>query len=602
MATGESGFSTPAIANLAAETASPKKPTDLEVLTVGLQSTGSPDELAELVLKFTRPTESELTVTDAATDDIYDSGVKVGEIDDDYNVGIKALDTDVDLTGLLSADDRTTIGTQTTRYIVDSVTAAQLIIKYGLLATASIGDDIKKLTKTAECSSTSRQFRVNAVLADSASIYYDDATLLTKWINTTTLGQWEDLNKILVLINEAQREWTIERLFSGATPVAVTVDGNVSEGETVVPVTADLTGDLTAGGIVTFDSGVNFYILDSLDASDLTLTTGLGEDILDGAQVWFKKLMTDDATPVDYVFEDYDTCLLVNFYGTVVLDDLGGYNLYHKETIATQSIKGTKIEIETDDTNLVNNNDGTSEYTFKAATTYFDGRKLYWSITAYDQRIPTPNESEGDLNAYAVSYPGQAHITTYTEDIDNLTMQITYERITSGGLNPHLDLVMDASVAQYSIRGGYDVFSKEMTELETANGFYEGTDKDNARYVNTGIVLGDIVRVVDTIARTVWLTNATISGEVSLNDLVLDFGTTGLNYLTAHSSTNINGQKMTIDRDNDSVLPLNAATPATPVKQYLTDFNNVYTIEYDSPAKYGTVIESVDTELEKGKL
>jgi len=602
MSIGESGFSTPAIADLAAVTSPPAAPTNLQVDSIGLQTTDSPNELAEIVLSFIRPTTSILTVEDAATDDVYDSGTIVGESDDGYAVGIKDIDTDVDLSGVLVADDRVLLGTQTTRYIIDSVTTTKIVIKYGLLAPVTLGDDIKLLTKTSECPTDSRLLRANSVLGDTSSIYYDDLTLLTKWEAITTLGQWEDLNKILASIEESVREWTIERLFAGATPTAVTVDGDVAIGVLNIPVSDDLTSDLESGNSVTFDLGVNFYVIDSLNSSSITITSALGEAIDDGTQVAYLKEYTDDATPVPYVFEDYDLCIISNFSGTVVLDDLGGYYLYYKETIATQSVKGTQIEIPTNDSNLVNNNDGTSEYTFKASTKYFDGRKLYWSLSAYDTRIPTVNESTADLNAYAVSFPGQASITTYSEDLDTLELEITYDNVTDLGMNPHLYDVMDDCIAQYSLRGGYDVYAKIMTELGTSNGFYEGIDANNARYVNTGILNGDIVRVVDSIARTIWLTSATIAGEVSLSDTVLSFGTTGLDYLTAHSSTNITAQKMTIDRDNDSVLPLDESTPSSPVKQYLTDFNSVYTITFDTPGKYGAVIESVDTEIESGKL
>ena len=603
MSIGESGFPTPSIANLGAETAPPTPPTELEVLSIGLQDTGSPDELAKLIFKFKRPTTSDLTITDAKTDDVYNSGVSVGTVDGNFNTGIKIIDTTTDLTGLLSADDRIFLGTQTTRYIVDNVTSAHVEIKYGLLAPVTSSDDIKLLTKTDESPTDSRQLRINSVVGDVASIYYEDGDQLTKWDNTATLGQWEDLNKILVLINESVRQWTIEKITSGATPVYVTVDGNIAAGAVTVPISADISSEYSPGESVSFDSGVTFYILSEVNPTNLVITTGLSVALLDDSQVWLLKEYTDDATPVPFVFEDYDQCVLAYFSGTTVLDDLGGYNLYYKETLATQSVKGVLAsDIAFDDSNLVNNSDGTSQYTYNAPTTYFDGRLLYWSLSAYDQRIPTPNESEADLNAYAVSFPGQAHITEFTEDLVNLTMDLTYERITSAGANPHLDDVMNGSTAQYSQRGGYDIFSKELIDLETANGFYEGIDEDNGKYVNTGIILGNIVRVVDVSTRNVWITTSTIAGEVSLNDTVLTFGTTGINYVTGHSSVNIVAQGATIDRDTDSVLPLDDATPATPVKQYLTDFTNVYTIEYDSPATYGTVIESVDTEIEKGKL
>lgn len=133
MSTQRSGFSDPEIANLSATTSPPEAPTVFIVDAVGLQITGTPDEFAKLTFKWKRPTRTVLTVTDALTDDVYDAGTLKGNVDGIHGINSTVIATKTDLSALLTADDRIYLGAQTTRYIVESVSASAVTIKWGLL-------------------------------------------------------------------------------------------------------------------------------------------------------------------------------------------------------------------------------------------------------------------------------------------------------------------------------------------------------------------------------------------------------------------------------------------------------------------------------------
>lgn len=591
MTTGQSGYSDPKIADLAAETAPPKPPTGFVVLSVGLQSTEPPNEKAKIVFRFTRPTKTQFTTTDAVGDDEF---TQVTPQKTTVNAVLAALDTVIpvadDLTGIVNAGDYVTI-TDTTPYLVTEVAASYIRIEAGLRGPANIGDAVYLASKTQECPTDSRLIRLNALGGSTVNVlaaHEVSGQIRTYyWSGLTSYGGYLDLNKVVFLCGAATFICSSSFLLdSGLTPITVALEA--ASAQVYVTLSSSDHG-LLNGDVISFDNGLTRYTVYGSVGAVIQLTTPLTAKVNAGTSA-YKCQTTMGESYRDFVIPDFDS--------TQPLDDLWGYNLYYKETTASQGSKGSiAASFSVSDANLVNNNDGTSDYTFNAPTTWWDGRKIYFSLSSLDQKIPSPNESDADLNAYCITIPGQVGIESFTEDINAGTMTITYNRVTTGGMNPHLYTVMNDCAAQFSKRGGYDVYAKEMTSLSAGDGFYEPIDSTHANYRHALISVGDMVRVVDRISRHIWMTQATVAGIVPLSDSYLSYGSTGVSYLNGHSSLNVSAHHALINPSTDSVLPLDGVD-----KQYLTDFGNQWTITFATLSKFAVVMQSVDTELEIGKL
>jgi hypothetical protein len=613
MSTGYSGYSDPAIANAYAATAPPKPPTNFQISSVGLQSTLSPNELAKIIFSFTRPTKSLLTLTEAQSDDIF-SNTQVMSNDTtpvniqtsaNYSMGTTSITCNAETTELI-AGDIIQFGSETTKYVIDSIstvlTKSVIVLTYELAIAVSINTNIFKCTKTAESPSTSRGFRINAILADSVNIYHDGGDIINKWICTCTLGSFLDKNKILATINEATRSFAKEKVYTNdTTPLLIKTSGNLAIGATLVTLNYSVAGIIAINDYVNFaESADTMYKVTGVSGTQITLESGVLTAIASATQLYKKKLLTDDATPIAYTFTAYDSALLNTFSGDMALDDLGGYKLYMKETSQTEGSKGTLIEtILANDTNLVNNSDGTATYTFNAPTTTYDGRLMYFALTAYDIVMPTANESTGDLNAWCITLPGQVNIASISQNTTTLDVTVNYSAITTGSKNPHLLSMMGNNVAPFSNNGGFDIYRKVLTTLDPNQGYYLGIDANNGKYYHPSILLNDMVEIRDNISRHIWAVKAVTAGVIDLSDADLTYGTLLVSYLTGHESINITLKRAAVS-STDTVLPL--SSDATPVKQYLTEYQNSYVVTGQEIDKsYCFVMESVDTQISYGK-
>jgi len=591
-----SGYSDARAANTAADAAPPAPPTDLIIESVG-QHGPAGARLPEIGISFIAPTTTILTAAESLTDDEYDSGSIVSATATPQGTNDTNIATATDLSAVLVPGDRILFAGDVNRYPVVAATATpqEVELLYGLQTALDAGTVIRHITKTAESPADSHIYRLNARIAVSATIYTDDAVTKSKWNLTTALGQWEDLNKVIGTINEAGREWTAHRVIYGATPMVALSDA--AGGTSAVVVNFDPALSISAGQKVGFTalSSDEFYEVYALTATPdrIVLAAPLAENVAAGAEVWIKDEFSIGATP--YVFPDYSAISLADVDAETPLVDLGGYYLYcQAATPATQEAKGTRVVMIPHDEVTV---DGArTEYTWDADSKVFEGDRVYFSLSAYDQEIPLPNESTAALNATTITYPGNVTITEFTEDRPALQAVLVLDKITErgDGSNIHLLEVMNQATAQYSTRGGYDIYLKSMTALAPGSGVYEGLTATTARFSHSEILLGDQVRVVDGLTRHEWITQSEAAGKVEFSDADLVFGDLAVDYLAGHKVENISAFRATIDRTTDSVLPL--SSEATPQKQYLTDFNDSATISIPSIGLYAIAAEAIDTE------
>lgn len=595
MSTGDSGFSNPAFADLLASTAPPLPPVDLTVTAVGLQGTGAPNELPKITLQFKKPVKKELTVTDAATDDIYDTGYIASYVAADAGVGSKDIFLTSNPIGLIAIGDRVLLGLQTTRYIVDGVYSNRITILYGLLGAIAIGEDCRRIAMIQECPTTSRTLRLNATIGATCYIYAAQLYRKTMWTTTSYLGSWEDKNKVLSKVQESNRTYTADNPRSGPLGMVI-AGGSYSAGGRAVNVNFNCTAYIFPGDHVSFGDADTMYEVDTVSLLGFSLKTALTSCAWLGDMVWKR-----DDSPT--AFTDYQTLLIADYYGRLTLSDLFGYRLYMNYIPATQGAKGVQVEeVAYNAATLSTNANGLVTYIYNAPNANYDGRLMFFSLTAIDKVLPTQNESQAALNAYVVTYPGQADITSYANDVENLTMTVTYERLTANSMNPHLFEFMDQATAQFSKRGGYDLFARMMTPLVAGAGFYQGIDATHGKFVDAIITTGDQVKVVDLATRSWWDARAIVASEVSLDDTILTYGTPGMNYMTAHLSANFAAYRVKFNVATDSVLPYDISTPAFPEKQYLTDLGNQYVVNFATPGNYAVAIEAVDTGIAYGKL
>jgi hypothetical protein len=595
MATGYSGYSDAATANLAANTSAPEAPTNFELA----QAPEIENGLAKLTFGFTRPTKTVLTLAEAVSDDEFSLAVIGTTNATIHNANVTVINTLADYTGSLTSGDIIQFGAATYKYVIKSITSSAITLTYGLAAAIGVITNISLCTKTAESGATSHSFRVNSIEGNEVYIYHEALNVINKWTVTTTLGTFLDKDKILATINETVRDWAKTRLYtSDTTPLAILTETDSLLNQKAVVFSQTITGIINPDDYISFGSSETYYQVDSITGIDsILLKTNLAVTILAGTQIYKKKLLTDDATPIPYVFPDYQNTPLIEYSGNETLDDLSGYKLYMKTSTQTQGSLGTLIDTFTiTDAYLTNYTDGTSQYVFYAPDDSYNGREMYFALKAYDTEMPTSNDSLADMNAYLISLPTAVDITSVTLDIDANEAEIIYGAITGAGKNPHMLEVMNNNAAQYSTRGGFDIYYKVLTSLAMGKGYYLAVDVNNGKIIHPDIVADDFVLVRDTSSRHIWIAQATVNGSVALNDTVKTYGDAGISYLTGHSSINITAKRAAIDKDTDSALPLSSG--AMPVKQYLTEFANSFTVTgLLNNREYVFVMSSVDTEI-----
>lgn len=599
MSIGYSGYSDAVTANLGINTSAPEAPKDF----ILKQNPAIDNNKAVLTFEFTRPTKSVLTLTEAQSDDQFSTSDVGLTADVIHNANVTVIATAADLTGSLSANDIIMFATDGHYYRISSIDASAITLTYGLAVAIPNSTSILKCTKTAESISGSRAFRLNSAVGNSVNIYHNANNITNKWIVTTALGEFLDIDKVLATISEANRNYAKTKMYnSDITPLVITTGAIALANQTGVTASEDVTSYLSAGDFISFGDNETFYEIETISTTAITLTTNLAYELPDETQIYKKKVLTDDATPVAYEFPDYVNTPLIEFSGNETMTDLGGYELYMKTSSQTQGSLGTLIKtITLADANLINYNDGSSQYTFYADDDTYNGREMYFALLAYDTTMPTANKSTADLNAYVISLPTAVEITNVSLNIDTKVATVNFGTITGSGKNPHMLVVMENNANQYSTRGGFDLYKGLFVALDMGKGYYLGVDANNAKIVHPDILANDFVEVRDSISRHIWVGKATVAGSVDLNDAVKTFGTALISYLTGHSTLNITAKRVTINRSTDSVLPL--TSDAAPLKQYLTEYSNTFTVSnLTANAEYLFVMESIDTEITYSNL
>ncbi|HNQ19532.1 MAG TPA: hypothetical protein PKI46_00565 [Bacteroidales bacterium] len=595
MTTGYSGYSDAKTANLGANTSEPKAPTGFQLK----QMPEMYNDLAKLTFQFTRPTKTVLTLTEAVSDNEFYT-VTIGTTNNStHNANVTVINTLTDYTGSLTAGDIIQFGIATYKYIIKSITSTQITLTYGLATSISVLTDIKICIKTAESGTSSRSFRCNSTEGAEVYIYHEASNIINKWTVTTTLGTFLDKDKILATISETDRDFAKTRLYtSDTTPLAIKTSTVSLAGQKAVVFDNTITGIILPDDYISFGDDETFHQVDSITgATSILLKANLTTAISASTQVYKKKLLSDDATPVPYEFPDYQNTPLNEFTGDETLIDLWGYKLYMKTSTQTQGSLGTLVAtFSKDNEYLINYTDGTSDYIFYAPDDSYNGREMYFALKAIDTEMPTANESLADMNAYLISLSTPVLISSVVLDTDLNEATITYGTVTGSGKNPHLLDVMNNNIAQYSTRGGFDIYKKAFTALDMGKGYYLAVDANNGKIIHPDILAGDFVLVRDTGSRHIWVGEATVNGSVDLNDTVKTYGDASISYLTAHSTINITAKRATIVKSTDSCLPL--SSDATPVKQLLTEYSNTFTAtELTANQEYLFVAESIDTEI-----
>jgi len=588
-----SGFSKPENANLTAALAAPSAPVDFEIYSWGVQATDEPNELAKIVFRWKTPSTRDLTISNAASDDVYTAFAVAGVTSGTYS----ANDTVISLAAApavpLVNGDKIQIGLDPTRYTVASATGGDITILYGLLyPQVSSGAAVTLLQRTGESTALFRQLRVDARTGDSVTVEGSyDFDYRLGWVASASLGEWEDLDKYLVTLSPASLSYYVRDSGEAAAAAA-------DIGSQLIAVTGDLTALLipTVSRVSFGNKPGLLYTVAAVSSSAVVLLSaaGLTENVSAGDALWIEQL-----TP----FLGYDSIDVGQLRATKILPDseLGGFRLYYSSAPIASSLIGATLEatIPKNDARVVENTDGYWYYTWWASSASYDGRKIYWALTAYDSSVPA-NVSAPDLNAWVITYPGQASISSATSSGTSRT--VTYANLTAGGANPHLyDMMNGAFMTQYSTDGGYDLY--RYNYLPLLGGSYVGVSTSSGRYLNSTIEIGDIVVVYDSGTGDEWSNVCAVKGQITLTDSVLTYSASGsgqpysgLN--SKHLTANITAKFGRINRTTDSVLPLTAFGE----KQYLTDYQSTHVVTLIADTDQGISIESVDTRIEAGKL
>lgn len=602
MGIGYSGYSDPKTANMGANTAPPEAPENFQVKEMPTMNDGGNNNVK---FTFKRPTKTILTLVEAVSDDVFDLTIIGTTSDAVHNANVTVINTAANYTTSLTVGDIIQFGTDTHKYIIKAITASQITLTYGLNSIVMNLTDIKKATKTAESPATSRQFRINSKQGNTVEIYHQVSgqTLINKWTATTTLGSFLDIDKILANISEENRTFAKDIIMSAdASPIELKVGTEAQAGQKAIIFNGLVTAKIIADDYLCFGDDETFYQVASVpETNAILLKTNLAKTLTVNTKVYKKKLMTDGETPVPYTFTSYNSALLTEFTSQENLDDLSGYNVYVKTSTQTQNSKGTKLtNFPTNDANLTNNSDGTSEYSLSLPDDTYNGKSLYFGLSAYDAEMPAYNESDADINAHVITLPSIVNVSNVVLDAGARTATITYSAVTTGGKNPHLLDMMGNNIAQYSINGGFDLYKCEFAALDMGQGYYLGIDANNAKIIHPDILAGDFIEVRDSSSRNIWVNQATVNGSVDLNESVKTYGAV-YSYLTGHSSLNITAKRATVNKSTDSVLPL--TTGESPVKQYLTEYQNTHVVEnLEANKEYLFVMESVDTQIVYEKL
>ena len=315
------------------------------------------------------------------------------------------------------------------------------------------------------------------------------------------------------------------------------------------------------------------------------------------------------AEPTPAYPADYSALLAANMVATSPLGDLAGFKLYM--STSPQAIGSLGAEIyeymysdtpgEGEVSKIITATATTVTFQYAAENRTFDSKEMYFAITHIDDEFPTANESAPDLGVYGTTLPGQAHLDGWTLDLSNPAdpfVKLIVDDITTGGYNPHLDELMGA--LDYSTRGGYDIFRKELTQLDFTDGYYEPLDDNSATIVDTQLLAGSVVMVINSAMRQAWQVSCETNGEVDISDAYLVSGSrTGINY-NNYTTEEFYLYQGTINILTDSIIPL--TSDPTPVKQYLTDKNGYFIDDVIvAGTNYGYTITSVDTEMDYGK-
>lgn len=593
MGTGYSGYSDPKTANLAAKIAPPEPTKNFHVSKDPELYEGK----AKITGTFIKPANKILDLAEAVSDDVF-SSVQVGATGvATLNPNVTVIPTTSDLTGVLATADIISFLTIDTKYIIKSITALDITLTYGLNDILTPASAIMKCTKTAESPIDSRSFRVNSMVGNSVNIYCIDGVRTHKWTVLATLGTFLDIDKILAKINETSRAFSKEQIFTAdPTPLPISVLSDTAAGQKLVIFDQPITGLINPDDYVSFGENESFYQIDTLASmSSIMLKTNLAKKITAGTNV-FKKLVSP------YQFSDYQTESLINFSGKEPSTDIKGYKIYMKESLQTENSKGTIVKTVTkDDAALIDYNDGTTDIIFYASDDTLNGRNMYLGITSYDSEMPTANESAGDLNARVVSLPSAIDVVSVAVDIDVKTALVTYGKITTGAKNPHMLEMMGNNLTEYSANGGFDIYVKAFSVLDMADGFYTAVDVNNGKVVHPSIKKDDFVEVRDSVSRHIWVAQAVVNGSVDLNDSVKTYGDAAISYLSAHKSINMTSKVAAINKNTDSVLPL--TSDPTPAKQYLTEYQNTFTVTgLAANTEYCVVMESIDTQITYEKI
>jgi hypothetical protein len=340
------------------------------------------------------------------------------------------------------------------------------------------------------------------------------------------------------------------------------------------------------------------YSVSAVTSSGLLLTdsAGVARDIAAGEAVWVQQTAA---------FAGYASIDVAQLTATKVLPstEIGGFRLYKSESPIPDSLTGSTLleTIALADARLVLASDGKYYFTWYAPDDTWDGTKFYFALTCYDTTVPA-NVSDPDSNAWVITFPGQASISSATTV--GLSMTVTYENITTAGTsNKHLRKSMGgAGMTQYSIEGGYDIYLVTWNDLE--GGSYQGVSTSAGRYINSTLVVGDVALVYDAGTGDQWTSHCVTAGQVPLTDALLSYSPTGSatpysGSTSKHLSANISAKYARVtDRDAQSVLDPDAYGQ----KQYLTDFQNTHVVTLTAGANQAVLMESVDTLCDSGKL
>lgn len=562
-----SGFSNPESV-IQTNQLKPDVPTQFQVTGVGKQSTNAPYELPYISFKWKKVTEFVVNIEDGLNDDVYDSKDSVGTLAGTQSTN----DTVIDLTSApnLSPDDRIQIGTDPTRYVVESVSGTQVTLTYGLLQDQPLpGVDVYKLSGKSPSPDDSRLVTCDADDESTITVYcsYEFENVM-KWTIDVELLELEDLDKVGGTLSESNRNYWKRRTGN------ITQAGQAT-GSTMINMLGPVQ-DLSAGDSIYFGDSETEYTIQSVDSTSIELTSALVEDIEDESETWI--LVTD-------TFDDYSNLSIDTAYG-YKSGNASAYRLYKSTTPLSETNTGDLVETITSYTE----DDGWLNYTFNCPEHTYDGTRFYFAITAIDDQVPA-NESEYSNSAWVVTPPSQAYFTD--SNLVGTDLTLTYVKLTDGGANPHLKQSMLDSENQFSKFGGYDIY---LVDYTTTSGSYSGQDTDTGSFYSTDLMVGDVVRIVNASIQRVWVTHVVSSGYAVFDNDNLVYGSDVSDY-TALTDGDFSVEYLRVtDRDSQSVLPLDGSGN----KQYLTDYSDTYTVTIDAGKNQGVLIEAVDTEAGYG--